>query len=655
MRRSLTARALVVAAALALFLLLLPQHAFAQGGAVEPDAVPGFVPFGPVQSLSAGEEGNCVVTPARTLFCWGAGFQGQNGTGTNDNKITPAPVTSLSNVLSVNRSSNHTCAVVQGGSLHCWGFNGSGQLGNGSSDPSPAPVAATIDNVASVAAGGEFTCARKTNGEIWCWGDNTYGQLGKGDEGGASPTPVHTNTITNAVALDSGTFHTCALLATGKVRCWGNSSNGQVGSGAFSSAISSPAEVLLPEAVVQITAGGTTTCARTAAGKVYCWGDNVAGQLGTANIGVDQHTPIAPQSLETAIAGIDTNSSSTCAWTTTGLAYCWGSNIAGMLGGGTGPDGADKISVLGLPAQVRSLAVGAFHVCAILIDNRVVCWGSNQGNALGNGTNLSSLYSDFVRTPSTCFQLNLARTGNGSLPVQSPTNSIGCPIGHYVSGTLITLSALPNAQDRVHTWSSPVSFMAGDTGALLSMPGADTTVTVTYAACHLLTRTHTGNGANPVPSFSNSNGCAAGRYAPSEVILVAATPSTNQRVQAWSGTVIAPGLGLAVNSVVMPNADATVNVTYQPCNLLTVSAVGNGSAPGVFPAASAGCPAGTYVAGEAIVLTAAPARGWGVGVWSGTADDSSRALTNGLTMPARDASVRMEYFAVISLPLVLAR
>ncbi len=643
-----SARILLMFALAFMLVVFAARIGIAQDGegdpGVDPASVPGLVPFQSVQSLSAGEEGNCVVTPASAVFCWGNGSNGRNGNGSNQNQSTPAALTTLANVQSVSRGLFHSCAVIQGGAVRCWGVNGSGQLGNGTTDPAPVPITTTISGVRSVSAGGSFTCALKTDGQPWCWGDNTEGQLGTGTLGGNSLVPVQVTGIANVTAIDSGTSHTCALTTIGEVFCWGNNFSGQIGNGGapFDHA-PTPAKALLPEAVVQITAGGTTTCARTAGGKVYCWGDNGSGQVGTFDNPSQHNKPVAPQSLEIAIAGVDTNGSTTCAWTSIGQAYCWGSNIGGQLGGGVGPGGPAKISVMGLPAPIRSLAVGVFHVCAILIDGRVVCWGSNQGNALGDGTNLGSIIPTYVRIPGTCFQLILARGGSGALPLATPSNSNGCPISHYVAGTLVSLAAVPNAQNRVNTWSAPVAFQAGNTLALLSMPNADTTATVVYATCRVLTRTHTGNGGNPTPSFNNSSGCGPGRYAQGEVIMLAATPSSNQRVQAWSGTSIAPGLGLGVNNVTMPDADHTVNVTYQTCNVLTISATGAGDPPGVFPASSEGCAAGTFVEGQAIQLTAAPAAGFRVSGWSGTADDASTALTNSLTMPASDRSVAVTY------------
>lgn len=620
------------------------------------DATPGLVPFPNVQSLSASTEGTCAITHASALFCWGNNSSGQNGTGDTNARSMPAAVASLSNVRQVSRGGAHTCAVTSQGAASCWGNNASGQLGDGTLNPRLTPTVVFTSGIAHVAAGAAFTCALRTNGTVACWGDNLYGQLGMGVTGGSALSPLPVSDITTAAALDAGDFHACALLASGEMRCWGNNNDGQIGNDSLVTQFSTSQKVLLPEEVVQITAGGTTSCARTALGKVYCWGNNVSGQVGAADAPADHRLPFASLSLDTNIAQVDTNGSSTCAVTTVGLVYCWGSNLNHQLGAGGGAGGAEKVSIVGLPTAVRSVSVGAFHVCAPLIDSRVVCWGNNQGNALGDGTNLSSVAPTYVRTSSTCFALTLARGGAGALPRLSPSNSNGCPLHHFTAGEQVMLTAIPDALTRVQGWSAPVAFSAGDTLALLSMPNADTTATVTYAACRLLTRTHTGNGGNPTPSFNNSGGCAAGRYAVGEVIQLAATPSANQRVQAWSGTAIAPGLGLPINSVVMPDADRTVNVAYEACNTLTIAATGQGDLPGVFPAASAGCPAGTFVAGEAIQFTAAPAQGWRVGGWSGTANDASTAATNTLTMPAESRAVAVTYVlqdVVVRLPIVV--
>src|SRR5207344_1952590 len=88
---------------------------------------------------------------------------------------------------------------------------------------------------------------------------------------------------------------------------------------------------------VEIAAGYAHTCARSAAGHVYCWGQNYAGELGNGTaMGSFDGTP-TPQTvvgLVNAIA-ISAGYASTCAVVgpvATARLKCWGSNSYGELG-----------------------------------------------------------------------------------------------------------------------------------------------------------------------------------------------------------------------------------------------------------------------------------------------------------------------------------
>ena len=87
-----------------------------------------------------------------------------------------------------------------------------------------------------------------------------------------------------------------------------------------------------------------------------------------------------------------------------------------------------------------------------------------------------------------------------------------------------------------------------------------------------------------------------------------------------------------------------------PCYTLTRNHTGQGSNPTAAPLNSSGCAAGKYVAGQAISLTAAPASGWRVSGWSGTANNASTALTNTLTMPAGDHTAGVTYVTIPAPP-----
>lgn len=152
--------------------------------------------------------------------------------------------------------------------------------------------------VLEVATGWEHTCARLSGGIVKCWGRNSYGQLGIGDVWTRGYDPIHMGANLPALdlgkdktaqAISAGSYHTCALLNDGSVKCWGHNYDGQLGLGDMDARGDGAEEMgdQLPSAnlgtgdtSLLIRTGGGHTCAVLQSGRLKCWGSNNYGQLG---------------------------------------------------------------------------------------------------------------------------------------------------------------------------------------------------------------------------------------------------------------------------------------------------------------------------------------------------------------------------------------
>src|SRR5438093_4486252 len=140
--------------------------------------------------------------------------------------------------------------------------------------------------------------------------------------------------VSSAAAGDAGSFHTCALLQDGTVRCWGLNDAGQLGDGSTTNS-STPVAVAGVGGAAAVTGGGFHTCARFPDGTLQCWGRNNAGQLGDpATLREAVTTPVRVTGITTATA-VSAGGFHTCALPGDGTVRCWGQNDYGQLGNGT--------------------------------------------------------------------------------------------------------------------------------------------------------------------------------------------------------------------------------------------------------------------------------------------------------------------------------
>jgi hypothetical protein len=253
-----------------------------------------------------------------------------------------------------------------------------------------------------------------------------------------------------------------------------------------------------------------------------------------------------------------------------------------------------------------------------------------------------------------CFELTLSHSGTGEDPVASPTNSDGCSAGQYHAGDLIGLTAAPAAHWAVSGWTGTANDVSTATGNTVTMPAGDHSASVAYSAiCFNLNTSVSPPGAGSITRSADPN-CPSNsnRYLQGTQVTLTAIPGGGNEFINWSGSVSG-----SVNPVaVTMNGNRNVTAHFGlSCYTLVRNHTGSGSDPVAAPLQSAGCSSGKYFAGEEISLTATPDLGWQVNSWSGTEDDTSKATSNELTMPAVDGyAVAVNYVALPTLQFASA-
>jgi alpha-tubulin suppressor-like RCC1 family protein len=233
-----------------------------------------------------------------------------------------------------------------------------------------------------VAVGTGQACARKSDGTAWCWGYNGLGELGDGTNT-SRPTPVQVTALGNGVVQIAASWQAaCARKSDGTLWCWGSNVAGQLGDGSGSNH-SSPVQITaLGTGVAQIAMASGRACARKSDGTLWCWGAGPVGDGSTAN----KATPVQVTSLGTSVAQVAVGDSHICARKNDGTLWCWGQNGYGQLGDTNTAPHLTPVQVMGLGGAIIDVAAGNIHTCAVRNDGTGWCWGNNDWGQLGDGT-----------------------------------------------------------------------------------------------------------------------------------------------------------------------------------------------------------------------------------------------------------------------------
>ncbi len=248
-----------------------------------------------------------------------------------------------------------------------------------------------------VSAGYQHSCAVSTATTLYCWGNNAAAQLGTDDQQDHfSPTATAATSL-NWDRVSAGRFHSCAIAAKNGERrlyCWGSNGSGQLGTGDDRSG-PKPLEVKGGFTDwLQVTSGISHSCAiRSEGGRngLYCWGENKAGQAGDPSFNIVR-TPRPLTGKQYGWGYVTGGFSHTCAIRDEEgkkKLYCWGANSDGQLGVGVvdrahpGP-----VEVSGGFDDWTAVSGGYYHTCGIRDEGgaqKLYCWGNGATGQRGDG------------------------------------------------------------------------------------------------------------------------------------------------------------------------------------------------------------------------------------------------------------------------------
>ena len=340
---------------------------------------------------------SCGLRRDGTVACWGAGDYFLTGSVPDGaDSSTPVDIPQLEGITAISAGFHHVCARQRNGDVLCWGWNDEG-LGDGTlGDPSPIPVRVReLPRAIAIDSSIEHSCAIVRDGRVFCWGEGRKGMLGDGMRQDRL-LPVQVEGIEDAVSIGAGYFHTCVALGDGSVRCWGSNSSGQLGDGTLVDSVH-PVRVEGIDDAVEISSGTGHNCARLSDATVRCWGNNYQGQIGSGALPATGHAdfaetrPVQVVSLAGVVA-LGAGGDTSCALLATGKVACWGSDHAGQLGAGLpwvetdDPNGQPApVEVIGLVGATSVSESPLGHACALLTDGTAMCWGLNDDGQLGDG------------------------------------------------------------------------------------------------------------------------------------------------------------------------------------------------------------------------------------------------------------------------------
>ena len=344
------------------------------------------------RQLSVGESRICALVESGAAYCWGKAFNVQDLTSDSvptryGGDVTFTQLSSAQGIFG-----DYVCGLSAAGTILCQGI----LLVNYDGGASISTVLTPLDHqvpVDTLATGSTHFCGLTSAGAAWCWGDLNAGMRGTGQPEGANwslqPNQVAGGLIFTSIG--AGVSHTCGMTSEGTVFCWGTGSrlgapSAQLDTSSSNCGLSTqggapcahaPVQTELPAPARALFVGPSATCAVTTTGELWCWG-SLFGEAAET---------IAPRRIDapTDLISVALGWEHACMLTMSGQAYCLGVNAAGQLGiGASGPPQTMPVAVSG-DLRFASLSASSNTTCGVTAKGALYCWGGNDLGQLGTG------------------------------------------------------------------------------------------------------------------------------------------------------------------------------------------------------------------------------------------------------------------------------
>jgi len=237
-----------------------------------------WTPKGP-WAVGGGQDSIHFIKSNGTLWAWGRNNGGKLGVGDTTDRSSPTQIAGTA-WKQVSNSGGETSAIRTDGTLWAWGYGTAGRLGQGSTTSFSSPVQVGGLTIWKHNHQGSSTLlATRTDGRLFVCGFGLAGQTGLGNTTNYS-SPKQIGALTTWAYTLGATYWGGAIKTDGTLWTWGSGGSGRLGQGSTTS-FSSPVQVSSPSVSWKYGAGGQYLGrGETTDGFIYIWGYGSQGQIG---------------------------------------------------------------------------------------------------------------------------------------------------------------------------------------------------------------------------------------------------------------------------------------------------------------------------------------------------------------------------------------